>query len=135
MARATQAASAQGATEAIGVLDARVVLAVTFGSVLAAGLPLLTALFGVGLGVAGILALSSVVDLTSTTPVLGVMIGLAVGIDYTLFSTIRHKQQLADGMDPRGGLRDRPPARRSAAGGRNDDPGQRRGVAEERGVT
>ena len=95
---ATQAVPAQGAAEGIGVLVALLVLAITFGSMLAAGLPLLTAMFGVGVGAAGIFALSSVVDLTSTTPILGVMIGLAVGIDYALFITIRHKQQLRAGM-------------------------------------
>ncbi|SFF01460.1 MMPL family transporter [Blastococcus tunisiensis] len=98
---ATQAIPAQGAAEAIGVLVALVVLAITFGSLLAAGLPLLTALIGVGVGMAGVLALSAVVDLTSTTPTLGLMIGLAVGIDYALFISIRHKEQLAAGVDPR----------------------------------
>ena len=97
---ATQAVSEQGATEAIGVLVAMLVLAVAFGSVVAAGLPLLTALIGVGVGMAGTLALSSVVELTSTAPILGLMVGLAVGIDYALFISIRHKQHLADGMDP-----------------------------------
>ena len=97
---ATQAVSEQSATEAIGVLVAMLVLAVAFGSVVAAGLPLLTALIGVGVGMAGTLALSSVVELTSTAPILGLMVGLAVGIDYALFISIRHKQHLADGMDP-----------------------------------
>ncbi|MGY2128288.1 MMPL family transporter [Blastococcus sp. SYSU DS0617] len=98
---ATQATPAQGAAEAIGVLVAMVVLAITFGSLLAAGLPLLTALIGVGVGMSGVLALSAVIDLTSTTPTLGLMIGLAVGIDYALFITIRHKEQVATGMDAR----------------------------------
>ena len=98
---ATQAVSEQSATEAIGVLIALLVLAVTFGSLVAAGLPLLTALIGVGAGMAGTLALSSVVELTSTAPTLGLMVGLAVGIDYALFISIRHKQHLAEGMDPK----------------------------------
>ncbi|WP_029430577.1 MMPL family transporter [Blastococcus sp. URHD0036] len=98
---ATQAVAAQGAAEAIGVLVALVVLAITFGSLLAAGLPLLTALMGVAAGMAGVTALSAVVDLTSTAPTLGLMIGLAVGIDYALFITVRHKEQLRAGMDPR----------------------------------
>ncbi len=97
---ATQAEAGSAATEAIGVLIAMLVLAVAFGSIVAAGLPLLTALIGVGVGMAGTLALSSVVELTSTAPVLGLMVGLAVGIDYALFISIRHKQHLADGMDP-----------------------------------
>lgn len=95
---ATVAMSEQSATEAIGVLVALLVLAITFGSLLAAGMPLLTALVGVGAGMAGVTALSSVVDLTSTAPTLGLMIGLAVGIDYALFITIRHKEQMAQGM-------------------------------------
>ncbi|MGA8257312.1 MAG: MMPL family transporter [Nocardioides sp.] len=97
---ATQAEGAQSAAEAIGVLVALLVLAVTFGSLLAAGLPLLTALIGVGVGMAGTLALSSVVELTSTAPTLGLMVGLAVGIDYALFISMRHKQNMADGMEP-----------------------------------
>ncbi|MGB9011560.1 MAG: MMPL family transporter, partial [Aeromicrobium sp.] len=95
---ATVAEAEQSATEAIGVLVALLVLAVTFGSMLAAGMPLLTALVGVGAGMAGVTALSAVVDLTSTAPTLGLMIGLAVGIDYALFISIRHKEQMANGM-------------------------------------
>jgi putative drug exporter of the RND superfamily len=98
---ATQAEAGSAATEAIGVLVALLVLAVAFGSMVAAGLPLLTALIGVGVGMAGTLALSSVVELTSTAPILGLMVGLAVGIDYALFISIRHKQHLAEGMDPK----------------------------------
>ena len=97
---ATQAEAHQSAAEAIGVLVALLVLAVTFGSLLAAGLPLLTAMIGVGVGMAGTLALSSVVELTSTAPTLGLMVGLAVGIDYALFISMRHKQNMADGMEP-----------------------------------
>lgn len=97
---ATQAAPEQSAAEAVGVLVALVVLAITFGSMLAAGLPLLTALVGVGAGMAGILALSSVVDLDSSTPTLGLMIGLAVGIDYALFIAVRHKENLREGWAP-----------------------------------
>ncbi|WP_341924001.1 MMPL family transporter [Nocardioides psychrotolerans] len=95
---ATQATAEQSATEIIGVGVALIVLVVTFGSLLAAGLPLITALFGVGAGMAGVTALSSVVDLTSTAPTLGLMIGLAVGIDYALFIAIRHQENLAQGM-------------------------------------
>ncbi|MGA8847815.1 MAG: MMPL family transporter [Nocardioides sp.] len=97
---ATQAEAHQSAAEAIGVLVALLVLAVTLGSLLAAGLPLLTAMIGVGVGMAGTLALSSVVELTSTAPTLGLMVGLAVGIDYALFISMRHKQNLADGLEP-----------------------------------
>ncbi|MET0787609.1 MAG: MMPL family transporter [Cellulomonas sp.] len=89
-----------GPTEAIGLVVALVVLVVTFGSLLAAGMPILTALLGVGIGVAGVLSLSAVADISSSTLTLALMLGLAVGIDYALFLLSRHRQQLADGMDP-----------------------------------
>jgi RND superfamily putative drug exporter len=89
-----------GAEDLIGVLIAVVVLAITFGSLLAAGMPLLTALFGVVIAVAGVLAFTSVVDISSTALTLALMIGLAVGIDYALFIVTRHRSQLAQGMEP-----------------------------------
>ncbi|MFD9868599.1 MMPL family transporter [Streptomyces niveus] len=88
-----------GSTEAIGVLIAAGVLVVTFGSMVAAGMTLLNALVGVAAGMAGLFALSSVVELTSTAPILALMLGLAVGIDYSLFITSRHRQYLSEGMD------------------------------------
>jgi putative drug exporter of the RND superfamily len=97
---AVQQSAAASSTEAIGILIALLVLAVTFGSLLAAGLPLLTALIGVGIGVTGISAISAFVDLSSTAPTLALMMGLAVGIDYALFIVSRHRQNLADGLDP-----------------------------------
>jgi RND superfamily putative drug exporter len=89
-----------GGGEAIGVVIALVVLIVTFGSLVAAGMTMLNALIGVGAGMAGLYALSSVVDLSSTAPVLALMLGLAVGIDYSLFITSRHRQNLLEGLDP-----------------------------------
>jgi RND superfamily putative drug exporter len=89
-----------GAEDLIGVLVAVIVLALTFGSMLAAGMPLLTALFGVVIAVAGVLALTGVVDISSTALTLALMIGLAVGIDYALFIVTRHRSQLAHGMTP-----------------------------------
>lgn len=65
----------------------------------AAGMTLLNALVGVGAGMAGLFAVSSVVELTSTAPILALMLGLAVGIDYSLFITSRHRQYLTEGMD------------------------------------
>ncbi|MFD8588402.1 MMPL family transporter [Streptomyces sp. NPDC059637] len=88
------------AKEGIGVLVALVVLGVTFGSLLAAGMPLLTALVGVGAGMAGLMALTDVVTVSSSAPTLALMLGLAVGIDYALFILSRHRSQLARGMDP-----------------------------------
>ncbi|MFV2018512.1 MMPL family transporter [Micromonospora sp. LOL_023] len=89
-----------GSQEAIGVAIALVVLIVTFGSLVAAGMTMLNALIGVGAGMAGLFALSSVVSLTSTAPVLALMLGLAVGIDYSLFITSRHRQNLLEGFEP-----------------------------------
>ncbi|MBS1848549.1 MAG: MMPL family transporter [Actinobacteria bacterium] len=89
-----------GSSETIGLLVAIVVLLISFGSLIAAGLPILTALIGVGTGIAGITALSGVIQLSSTAPTLATMIGLAVGIDYALFIVSRHRQNLARGMTP-----------------------------------
>jgi RND superfamily putative drug exporter len=94
---ATRAAPETGATEILGVLVAAVVLVITFGSLVAAGLPLLTALVGVGIGMAGITAASGFTELNANTPVLALMIGLAVGIDYALFIVSRYRNELARG--------------------------------------
>jgi RND superfamily putative drug exporter len=88
------------ATEFIGVAVAVLVLVNTFGSVLAAGMNLLTAIVGIGVGLGGLLAVSGAITLSSTAPTLALMIGLAVGIDYALFLLSRHRTQLATGMDP-----------------------------------
>ncbi|CAM5545805.1 MMPL family transporter [Streptomyces fumanus] len=96
---ALAAAPHTGATEVIGIAVAAVVLVITFGSLVAAGLPLLTALIGVGIGVSSITALASALDLGSTTSILAMMIGLAVGIDYALFIVSRYRAELAEGRD------------------------------------
>jgi len=83
-----------GSSELIGIAVALVVLVLTFWSMVAAGLPILTAIFGVGLGMAGITAMTSVMDIGSSTPMLATMIGLAVGIDYTLFILARYRTEL-----------------------------------------
>lgn len=85
--------------EALGVLIALVVLWLTLGSLRAAGMPLLTALLGVGITVMLIFAATGLTSVSSTTPLLAIMLGLAVGIDYALFITSRHRDQLATGMD------------------------------------
>ncbi|MEK4005385.1 MMPL family transporter [Paenibacillus sp. FSL H3-0333] len=85
-----------GSTEAIGVAVAAVVLFLTLGSVVAAGLPLLTALLGVGISVGGAFALGSLIQMNDITPVLAVMIGLAVGIDYSLFIVNRQRRLILD---------------------------------------
>ncbi|MFE1288576.1 MMPL family transporter [Streptomyces sp. NPDC058751] len=96
---ALQATPETGSSEVIGIAIAAVVLVITFGSLLAAGLPLLTALIGVGIGVSTITALASALDLGSTTSTLAMMIGLAVGIDYALFIVSRYRAELAEGRE------------------------------------
>lgn len=96
---ALQAMPETGATEIIGIVISAVVLVITFGALIAAGLPLLTALIGVGIGVSSITALGSVLDLSSTTSTLAMMIGLAVGIDYALFIVSRYRSELAEGRE------------------------------------
>ncbi|WP_028067192.1 MMPL family transporter [Solirubrobacter soli] len=88
-------------SESLGMIVAFFVLAITLGSLLAAGMPLLTAAFGVMVGITGLTALSGAVELSETAPILATMLGLAVGIDYALFILARHKQNLGDGMDVR----------------------------------
>ncbi|MFB9377313.1 MMPL family transporter [Kineococcus gynurae] len=90
-----------GVAEGLGVVAALVVLAITYGSLVAAGMNLLTAVVGVGIGALGIVTLTGFTDLQSTTPVLAVMLGLAVGIDYALFIVTRFRQELQGAADPR----------------------------------
>ncbi|EPH43667.1 putative membrane protein YdfJ [Streptomyces aurantiacus JA 4570] len=88
-----------GSSEAIGVAVSAIVLILTFGSMIAAGMPLLTALVGVGVGISAITALGSTLGLSSTTTTLAMMIGLAVGIDYALFIVSRYRSEIAEGRD------------------------------------
>ncbi|WP_028653458.1 MMPL family transporter [Nocardioides halotolerans] len=85
-----------GIGEVIGLAVAALVLVLTLGSLTAAGLPLITALVGVGIGVGGAYTLSNVVEMNSATPVLGLMVGLAVGIDYALFVVNRQRRLILD---------------------------------------
>ncbi|NNC12442.1 MMPL family transporter [Planctomonas sp. JC2975] len=87
-------------TELLGIAVAFVVLAFTFVSLLAAAMPLITALLGVAVSLSVILAMTSVTTITSTTPLLALMLGLAVGIDYGLFIASRHRDQVRSGIDP-----------------------------------
>lgn len=86
-----------GTTELLGIAVAIIVLIITFGSLLVAGMPLLTALIGVGIGVTSITTLTGFVDLGSTTPILATMLGLAVGIDYALFIVSRYRHEVQTG--------------------------------------
>lgn len=88
------------ATEALGVAIAFIVLLITLGSIVAAGLPLLMAIAGVGISIALTFALTFFGRISSTTPILAIMLGLAVGIDYSLFIITRHREQLVSGIGP-----------------------------------
>jgi RND superfamily putative drug exporter len=87
-----------GPAEGIGVVVALLVLALTYRSLVAAGMNLLTAIVGVGIGALGIVTLTGFVELQSTTSILAVMLGLAVGIDYALFIFTRFRQELWRGL-------------------------------------
>ncbi|THA25998.1 MMPL family transporter [Streptomyces sp. RKND-216] len=88
-----------GNGEIIGIAVAAIVLILTFGSLVAAGLPLLTALIGVGIGISSIAALGATLGLSATTSTLAMMIGLAVGIDYALFIASRYRAELTEGRE------------------------------------
>ncbi len=95
----TQEMSVVGAGEAIGLATAGLVLLLMLGSLLTAGLPLLTALTGVAVGLAAAVAASAFFSMHAMTPALALMLGLAVGIDYALFIVHRHRVQLGKGVD------------------------------------
>lgn len=86
--------------EAIGLVVALVVLTVVLGSLVAAGLPVLTAVSGVAIAMALMMLLTNIFTINSTTPLLSVMLGLAVGIDYALFILSRYRDLLREGMEP-----------------------------------
>ena len=91
----------EAGSESLGIMIGFLVLALTLGSLVAAGLPLLTALVGVGISVGTVTALTGAFELTETAPTLATMLGLAVGIDYSLFILARYRQNVADGMERR----------------------------------
>ncbi|WP_260465036.1 MMPL family transporter [Arachnia propionica] len=86
--------------EGIGLVVAFVVLTLVLGSLVAAGLPVVTAVAGVVVTMAVLLLVARISPITSTTPMLALMLGLAVGIDYALFILSRHRDQLREGMAP-----------------------------------
>ena len=91
-------------SEIIGLGVAFIVLIFTFGSLVASGMPLVSAVIGVGLGALGMLIATHWIELNNMTPVLAIMIGLAVGIDYALFilSRYRAERRRMDGPDAAG---------------------------------
>ncbi|WP_285472165.1 MMPL family transporter [Actinoplanes sp. NBRC 101535] len=90
----TAAAEQNHTSEAVGIAFAALVLLLTFGSLVAAGLPLLTALVGVGAGMFAIQIATGFLDLSGSTSALATMLGLAVGIDYALFVVSRYRHEL-----------------------------------------
>ena len=89
-----------GATELIGVVAAIIILLLVFGSVLAMGLPILIALFGIGIGLGFVELISHIVSTPDFATQLASMIGIGVGIDYALFIVTRYREGLHEGLDP-----------------------------------
>ncbi len=90
----------QPKSEAIGILAAVFILLIAFGSVLAMGLPIMTALFGIGIGLAVVTLLARFTDVPSFAPQVTAMIGIGVGIDYALFISTRYREALHEGLEP-----------------------------------
>src|SRR5438445_329129 len=88
-----------GGAEGIGLLAAIVILFVAFGSLLAMSLPVLAAIFGVGIGLVFVALISHLITVPSFAPYVASMIGLGVGIDYALFIVVRYRTGLHDGLD------------------------------------
>jgi putative drug exporter of the RND superfamily len=87
-------------SEGLGVVVAFVILFVAFGSLVAAGMPLVSALSGIAVAVVGLELVSNVATVSSTAPQVALMIGLAVGIDYSVFIVSRYRSELAKGLEP-----------------------------------
>ncbi len=99
--QAAQEAPKQGASEGLGILAAIIILLIVFGTVVAAVLPLFLALLAVGLGLTILTLAAGFTDFNTITPIIATMIGLGVGIDYSLFIVTRFRQALHDGATPR----------------------------------
>jgi RND superfamily putative drug exporter len=89
-----------GGAEAVGFVAAMIILLITFGSLLAMGLPILSALFGIGIGISLVFVFANWISVPNFTPQIASMIGIGVGIDYALFIVTRYRQGLHEGRDP-----------------------------------
>ena len=96
--------AAPGPSEGIGIVAAMIIMLLAFGSVVAMGLPIVTALFGLGLGVALLELVTHFLVVPTFAPEMAAMIGIGVGIDYALFIATRYRQGLFEGRDPRGAV-------------------------------
>ena len=90
-----------GASEGIGITAAMIIMLLAFGSVVAMGLPIITALFGLGIGVALLELITHLLVVPNFSPEMAAMIGIGVGIDYALFIVTRYRQGIFEGRDPR----------------------------------
>ena len=95
------AAAAPGASEGIGIMAAILIMLLAFGSVVAMGLPIITALFGLGIGVALLELVTHFLVVPTFSPEMAAMIGIGVGIDYALFIVTRYRQGVFEGREPR----------------------------------
>jgi RND superfamily putative drug exporter len=98
------ATAAPGSSEGIGISAAILIMLLAFGSVVAMGLPIITALFGLGIGIALLELVTHFLVVPTFAPEMAAMIGIGVGIDYALFIVTRYRQGLFEGRDPRGAV-------------------------------
>ena len=89
----------QSTGELVGLIVAAIVLVLTFGSLIAAGMPLLNAIIGIGVTISAITIGTGLIGLSSFTPTLALMLGLALAIDYSLFILSRYRHELRTGRD------------------------------------
>ncbi|MGZ4104272.1 MAG: MMPL family transporter [Actinomycetota bacterium] len=89
-----------GSAEAVGLVAAILILLITFGSLLAMVLPLMSALFGIAIGLSLVLIFANIISVPEFTPQIAAMIGIGVGVDYALFIVTRYRQGLHDDLDP-----------------------------------
>ena len=114
---ATEAPSSEG----IGILVAIVLLLLMFGSLVAAGLPIVTALLGLAAGLGLVTVSAGFADIATFAPTLASMIGLGVGIDYSLFVINRYRQAVIAGREPKQAALESVRHRRTRRGLRRDD--------------